>query len=483
MAIYSCNLASIGRTTHAAGTAGAHVRYIAREDASPTLLYEHMPEDPVRARAWMDAQERNDRKNARVIDKVRIALPRELSPEQRSELVRAYATELTGGRVPWMAALHQSGKDAANPHVHLILRDRDITTGKRVMRLSDSAREREAAGLPPKAVDHVRERWEAVCNAALERAGVDARIDRRSLEAQGIDREPTIHIGPRASHVEKNVQRPSSKDAPERAWWRKPYRDKTPYQAIDAGRTRKERHAEIIDLNLERAARSPHMETRARAKWEKEQLALDRRLEKELTAAESVRTRERRAVRGEAKRALDAVRKEAKADRREVLLAVREQYAPALSDLRARQVQDFKALKDRQSTVWARALLLLDFTGTARKRQADARRALSAVYAKDRSQIFADRKAARAEGLAAVRQKHEPKRQEIISQRGAKLEALRVSHAPALQLEDRRRQRREAEREASRIQLETNLQRVKKHVQSAQMSQQKDRERGPGLSR
>jgi hypothetical protein len=33
MAIYSCNLKSIGRTTHQAGTAGAHIRYISRSEA------------------------------------------------------------------------------------------------------------------------------------------------------------------------------------------------------------------------------------------------------------------------------------------------------------------------------------------------------------------------------------------------------------------------------------------------------------------
>jgi hypothetical protein len=78
------------------------------------------------------------------------------------------------------------------------VRDRDIDTGKRVLRWSDSPRDRAKMDLPPNAVDHIRERWEVMANAALQKAGVDARIDRRSLEAQGIEREPTIHVGPRA---------------------------------------------------------------------------------------------------------------------------------------------------------------------------------------------------------------------------------------------------------------------------------------------
>lgn len=41
-----------------------------------------------------------------------------------------------------------------------------------------------------------------MCNAALERAGMDERIDRRTLEAQGIERVPTKHIGPQARQIE-----------------------------------------------------------------------------------------------------------------------------------------------------------------------------------------------------------------------------------------------------------------------------------------
>ncbi len=78
MAIYSCNLKSIGRSTHAAGTAGAHIRYISRPDADPVLLAERMPYEPDAARAWIDRAERAMRKNGRVLDKLRIALPAEL---------------------------------------------------------------------------------------------------------------------------------------------------------------------------------------------------------------------------------------------------------------------------------------------------------------------------------------------------------------------------------------------------------------------
>jgi hypothetical protein len=40
-------------------------------------------------------------------------------------------------------------------------------------------------------------------NARLAEHGNDERVDHRSLEAQGIDREPTIHLGPAVSSMER----------------------------------------------------------------------------------------------------------------------------------------------------------------------------------------------------------------------------------------------------------------------------------------
>ena len=48
-----------------------------------------------------------------------------------------------------------------------------------------------------------REAWERTQNRYLERHGHEARVDRRTLEAQGIDREPTTHLGPHAHAMEQ----------------------------------------------------------------------------------------------------------------------------------------------------------------------------------------------------------------------------------------------------------------------------------------
>lgn len=185
MAIYSLHHSVIGRTTQPrVHTASAHIRYVARRKACSCLIGERMPTTSAKAQAWLREQEDEDRKNARVCDKVLLALPRELTSRQQAELVRAFAEVITKGRASWLAAFHDKGKDSQNPHCHLVVRDRDPETGKRVCGMS----ERDST-------QRLRLLWEQQANLALERAGRPERIDRRTLEAQGIKRRPTIHEG------------------------------------------------------------------------------------------------------------------------------------------------------------------------------------------------------------------------------------------------------------------------------------------------
>lgn len=99
MAIYSFRLSPIGKTTQKRPfTAAAHIRYISRKQAMTIGLAERMPQSASRASRWMRAQERADRDNARVADKMIIALPRELSLEDQIKLVHGFAERLTEGK-------------------------------------------------------------------------------------------------------------------------------------------------------------------------------------------------------------------------------------------------------------------------------------------------------------------------------------------------------------------------------------------------
>ena len=173
MAVYALRVGRVGRSTHARGTAAAHARYILRRSAAGAVLSEHMPQGYGAVQAWLNEQEDSDRRNARVIEKIMVALPRELHPLQRQKLIRDYCLSITKGRAPWLAAIHDKGEDAHNPHAHLIIRDRDIGTGKRVAQLSEKG-----------SCKWLRNLWAQMANAALERAGQAARIDHRKRPAR-----------------------------------------------------------------------------------------------------------------------------------------------------------------------------------------------------------------------------------------------------------------------------------------------------------
>lgn len=441
MAIYSCNLKSIGRSTHAPGTAGAHILYISRPDANPVLLSEHMPYKDNDARNWIDMRERGMRKNARVIDKLRIALPIELDEVQRAALVEAFMSDLAKGRVPWFAAIHQTGKDAHNPHAHIAVHDRDIEHGKRALRLSDNARDRINAGLPgPKAVDWIRERWEAVCNEFLVEAGFDARIDRRTLEAQGSDKKPGIHEGPRAQHIEGNIRRPQSKQRINGSG------RLIDYPSIDHGRTRREFNAHIIDLNLERAVRSDNPETAIWAQFEKDQSAKDKALEQTLSIERQQQTQQRRSVSAPYLEKIKLLRHERDQKVKEGIAVVREIYVPQREAMRRKQTHERAELKDKQSRLRARLLLLIDITGTSKKRQEEARKLLSAEHRRARRNLTQDYYQARDNAVARIKERYAEGVARTERRREAHVEMISGRHAELKHHAEDRRQQREVER-------------------------------------
>jgi hypothetical protein len=195
MAIYHVSHRPIGRSTHAPGAAAAHARYILRRgacSAAVTILPDGITADSLSIQRWFREQEKADRANARMADRLVAALPGELNPPQRLDLVKDFVRALGDGRVPVVAAIHENGDDASNPHVHVLLRDRDLLTGKRILMTSERG-----------STERFRDLWERCANRALERAGRVERIDRRSYAARGIDRIPTRHRGPRVDAMER----------------------------------------------------------------------------------------------------------------------------------------------------------------------------------------------------------------------------------------------------------------------------------------
>jgi ATP-dependent exoDNAse (exonuclease V) alpha subunit len=161
-----------------------------------------------RGNLWNSAENAETRKNARVAREYLVALPVELSPDHRAELVRGFSRELVERyRFALDVTIHAPrdfpGSDPRNFHAHLLATTRELTTeglGSKTSLEWNDAHRREA-GLGP-AIDellHVRRRWAAATNEALQEAYIDVRIDHRTLQAQGIDREPRPQI-PRAAY-------------------------------------------------------------------------------------------------------------------------------------------------------------------------------------------------------------------------------------------------------------------------------------------
>jgi hypothetical protein len=147
---------------------------------------------------WSAVEQAETRKDSRLAKEIEIALPHELTDKEREWLVKDFVHEnCTRHGLIADVAIHAPSKegDARNHHVHILLTTREIGQdgfgGK--LRHLDSRQQ----------LSEWREKWENLANRHLKRHGHAARIDHRTLEAQGIDREPTIHVGPTATDFER----------------------------------------------------------------------------------------------------------------------------------------------------------------------------------------------------------------------------------------------------------------------------------------
>ena len=229
MAIYHCSLKVFSRTRgHSAVAAAAYRsgsqlydersqkihRYENRSGVAETFIL--LPENTSsefqsRAVLWNAVEEAEKRKNSCVARELILALPHELSDKERGRLTRDMAFYLMERyRVAVDSAIHApvegDGHDSRNYHAHILFSTRELTStgfGNKTRILDDKVTGKEETEL-------IREVWETLANDALKRAGhSDVRIDRRSLEEQGIDRIPQTHIGPKAKAADIE---PSSKD-------------------------------------------------------------------------------------------------------------------------------------------------------------------------------------------------------------------------------------------------------------------------------
>ena len=180
------------------------------------------PEYADRNTLWNAAEAVEKQWNSQLARRIVLAIPREIPPEQHADLIRDYCREffVSKGMIADFA-IHDKGD--GNPHAHILLTMRAMDeTGKwlpKSRKVYDLDENGERIRLPSgnwkshkedtvdwnnqKYGEIWRQGWAAVANRYLEANDRPERLDLRSYERQGLDKIPTVHMGPAVSQMEK----------------------------------------------------------------------------------------------------------------------------------------------------------------------------------------------------------------------------------------------------------------------------------------
>jgi hypothetical protein len=178
-----------------------------------------------RSSLWNAAEESETRRNSVTAREWELALPSEISAEDRSQITRQFAEELVSRYgVAVDVAIHVPHRegDQRNHHAHVLTSTRRLEpegfTAK--TRVLDSAKTGGAE------IEQMRSLWAELQNRALERAGEVERVDHRSLKAQReealsqgdtlkaeeLDRDPEVKLGPAANAMERREKRAAERE-------------------------------------------------------------------------------------------------------------------------------------------------------------------------------------------------------------------------------------------------------------------------------
>lgn len=172
---------------------------------------------------WNSVEKIEKSKNAQLARTVIIALPRELSHSVHIQMVRQYAQEFFVQQGMCVdISIHDKGD--GNPHAHLLLTTRSLDRDGKWMckqrrnylldksgnRIRDPITKGYKLGRSiktndwdaPERAEEWRKGWAEICRSWFERGGISKEITHISYARQGIDREPTIHLGAKVRSLE-----------------------------------------------------------------------------------------------------------------------------------------------------------------------------------------------------------------------------------------------------------------------------------------
>jgi len=158
---------------------------------SEVMLPEGAPERlRNRETLWNEVEATEKRKDAQLAREIEFAIPREMTKEQGIALARDFVREefVTRGMAADLNVHWDIGADGqAKPHAHIMLGLREVGPDG----FGQKVREWNATTL----LQHWREAWAEHVNGRCAELGIEARIDHRSYDTQGIALEPQHKIG------------------------------------------------------------------------------------------------------------------------------------------------------------------------------------------------------------------------------------------------------------------------------------------------
>jgi ATP-dependent exoDNAse (exonuclease V) alpha subunit len=239
MAIYHCSIKIISRSSGRSSVAAAAYRSAEKlhdhrtgldfdftkkngVEHSEILLPDHAPAEYAdRQNLWNAVEQVEKQKNAQTAREIEIALPAELPRAEQIKLARQFVQEQFVSR-GMCADICVHDKRDDNPHAHILLTTRPINpdgswgaksqkeyifdrNGQKIRLPSGEFKSRKTSSTDWDSRENAerwREAWAQSLNRELQRRGLEL-VDHRSFERQGIDREPTQHMGKTASELER----------------------------------------------------------------------------------------------------------------------------------------------------------------------------------------------------------------------------------------------------------------------------------------
>lgn len=184
-----------------------HSEILLPEDAAPRLAD--------RQELWNEVEQKEKRKDAQLAREINVALPHELSPEERKEFLMAFVQDqfVSKGMIADVAIhapVKEHGDHPCNHHAHIMLTLRQPHKAGLYRTKTREWNSRDQMKV-------WREEWANYQNRALERAGRTERVSHETLDkqredalargdkeqAEHLNRTPEIHVGVRARHMEQ----------------------------------------------------------------------------------------------------------------------------------------------------------------------------------------------------------------------------------------------------------------------------------------